>query len=499
MSKCDNRTVLLIDPPYYRLFKDTYSLPRYPLSLGYLAGAIRTNTDWNVVTYNADFLPRAEPTKVSYLAGPGFDRYLRHLHELSAPIWKEVGATIARYRPSLVGISCKSQTFASARVVAAIAKQLNPSTTVVAGGPHPSMVPAAVLESPHIDIAVRGEGEQTVVGLLNAVDTHGPFEPVPGLLFRRNGRLVETPPRAFIDNLDSLSFPHEAAPEVLHDYRLYGPDSFSHVFATRGCPYNCLFCGSRHVWSRKVRFRSARNVVQEIAALQQKGVTSVHFDDDTFGVSKRYISELCEAIINERLALQWSCELHVNLADDETVALMKQARCHSVQLGIESGNNRILRSMRKGFTIERALAAVEVIRRHGIGVEAFFMVGFPEETEETLNDTASAMRKVNGRVAYSIFTPYPGTEAFEVCREKGLVGEEYDVALYNHQSPRNCFCMYIPADRFRTIVSKIERMVDKKNYSAGIGRFVSRDGLKKAREMGLVRSVKKGLRACLAT
>ncbi|NQU76721.1 MAG: radical SAM protein [Planctomycetes bacterium] len=469
-------TIILVDPSYYRLFKDSYSLSRYPLSLGYLAGQVRWLTDWNVVVYNADFRPEAEPYQLSHLCGAGFESYLANLANPQAAIWQEISQTLAGYAPKVVGISCKSQTFASACLVARMVKQVNPQTQVIVGGPHAAMVGPEILSCLDVDVVVRGEGEQTIIELLDAFRAGRPLDGIAGIVFRKNGQVVQNPSRPFLADLDSLCYPHEAAEEVLHDYALYPLDGFSHVFATRGCPYDCFFCGSKNVWGRKVRFRSAENVVEELRRLQRFGLRSVHFDDDTFGVKPAYIRQLCDAIRRDCPHLSWSCELHVNLVTDQVLAMMASAGCRAIQLGIESGNNEILKQIRKGFSIDKAIAAAEAIGRHGMAVQAFFMVGFPHETEATLTETVTAMKKIKGQLSYSIFTPYPGTEAFEYCSRRGLVGDDYDPALHNHQSPLNCFCEHIRPDRFRLLVSRIERMVERNNRPGSLCRLLAYRG-----------------------
>ncbi|MFA5864837.1 MAG: cobalamin-dependent protein [Phycisphaerae bacterium] len=296
MKENNQPCILLIDPPHYRLFKNTYGLARYPLSLGYLSGAIKAKTDWRVIAYNADFFPKSKPVKVRYLSGQGFENYRSALKNPSEPIWKEIAAVITRYQPAVVGISCKSQTFASARAVARIVKEIDPRIITIAGGPHPSMVGGEILAYPEFDVAVRGEGEAAIIQLLNAIQTEKSFEGIPGVIFRNNNQIRDNGPGAFIEDLNSLPFPHQFAPQVLHDYKLYPPSAFNHIFATRGCSYNCFFCGSRNVWGRKVRFRFPENVVREIQGLMQKGLTSVYFDDDTFGINTQSIRELCQAI-----------------------------------------------------------------------------------------------------------------------------------------------------------------------------------------------------------
>ena len=191
MMKPDQRKILLVEPPFYRLFKETYSLARYPLSLGYLAGEIKRNTNWNVIAYNADFYPDNEEIKVSYLSGIGFDNYINNLKDLSGDIWKEIEITISEYEPTIVGISVKSQNFASALIVTKLVKKFNKKTIVIMGGPHPSMVGADLLNHPDIDICVKGEGEYTITELIDAIDNQKTLDNIQGIVFRKMAALLK--------------------------------------------------------------------------------------------------------------------------------------------------------------------------------------------------------------------------------------------------------------------------------------------------------------------
>jgi radical SAM superfamily enzyme YgiQ (UPF0313 family) len=367
--------------------------------------------------------------------------------------------------------------------VAKIVKKINRHITVVIGGSHPSMVGAEVLNCPDIDIAVKSEGENTIVELLNAIAAKTEFDSIKGIIYKKNGQIVENAPREFIKDLDSLCFPHEIAPKALKGYNQYPLIAFRNIFTIRGCPHNC-----------NVRFRSPDNIIREIKGLQDIGLKSIHFDDDTFGVNKQYLSNLCNAIIMHCPGLKWSCELHVKLVDEQIISLMKKSGCYSIQIGVESGNNEILKAMRKNITIKDAFAACKIIKRYGIELEAFFIVGFPQETEETLSDTVKAMKNIECDVInYSIFTPYPGTEAFDFCKEKGLISDDYNISLYNHQSPANCFCMNITPERFRLLVSKIEKMVDRKYSLNRLKRVFSSNTIRRIQELGIGKSLERSL------
>ena len=481
------RKVLLVQPPFYRLFHNSFSLNRYPLSLGYLAGAVRQSTDWQVAVYNADFKPGGkQPGRMCYLTGRGFECYRKNLRGTSGPVWDEIQEKLARYRPDAVGFTATSQTFLAARRIAALAKQMNPRITVLFGGPHASMAGAQLLECPEIDVAVRGEGEQTLVELLRAIGSGNDPGEIPGTIFRRDGRIVESPPRLQLQDLDSLCMPNEIAAEVLLDYERYPRTAFRNLLATRGCPYGCLFCGSRQVWGRTVRFRSPASVVREIQGLQRMGQQRVHFEDDTFGTNREHIHRLCHAIRQGCPGIPWSCELHVNLVNRETIREMKAAGCDSIAIGVESGSNEILAQMRKGITVERALEACRVIRELGVDLTTFFMVGLPQETEETLASTVQTMRATRAdELVYSIFTPYPQSEAWDLCRRQGLVGDDFDASLYHHQSPANCFCAGIAPARFRVLARRVERLVDHYNARRKRLRKLRRFGRKWAGKLGL--------------
>ncbi len=405
-------------------------------------------------------------------------------------------AVLQEYQPDVVGISSKTQNFGSACTVAQIAKQLNPRAIVVVGGPHPSMVGTACLKCENIDVAVMGEGERTIVDLLAAISSGSDFRSIHGIAYREHGRVVQTPPREFISDLDSLPFPHASAPRTLHKYEQYPPQAFRNLFAIRGCPYNCFFCGSRNVWSRKVRFRSPENVVAEIKALGEKGIRYFDFRDDTFGVNKKYLLGLCGLLAEQCRGIHWVCEMPVLLIDDEVLRAMKLGGCDTVKIGIESGSNQILRDMRKSYTIDEACQACRTVKRHGLTLHTFFMVGFPQETEATLGETLAAMKRISpDGIVYSIFTPYPGTEAFEYCREHGLVNDSFDPSLYNHTSPENSFTLHLSHQKLRELLVGVERQVERINTANKFRRLFTLAGLRRLREKGLIPAFREGLRA----
>lgn len=497
MKKKEHK-ILLIEPPFARLYNINAALNRLPLSLGYLAGTVCSRRpNWRVHVYNSDFSPLDLSLGYEYMAGKGFDNYRKALSEPGAPIWKEIEDTMRRISPSVVGITAKSQNFASACNIARIAKSVDQSSLVVFGGPHATLIKRELLKNSTIDIGVFGEGEETLVEILDAFEGREPLSTVKGIVYRDGDKAVETQPRELIPDLDSLPYPVSIARKCLIDYDKYPAQAFKYVFAVRGCPFDCAFCGSRYTWTRRVRYRSVDNVIEEIQEIQKLGVDYLHFDDDTWGVKKSYIRDLCSAIKKHCPGLSWSCEIHVKFADDETIALMKSAGCRRIQIGVESGNNEMLKLIKKGITIEEAVAAAKIIKKHKICLSTFFIVGFPQETEESLRDTISAMTSIpTDMVIYSIFTPYFGTELFEYCKQNGTVSEDFDFSRFNHQSPENYFCTHIPQEVFRTYVRELERKVDGINSRKNVRMYLSREGYRKFKERGFKRGVLRLMSIC---
>ena len=212
-----------------------------------------------------------------------------------------------------------------------------------------------------------------------------------------NGNPIETAAHDYISDLSTLVFPYKSVSDVLKDFQYYPLQAFNNVFANRGCPFDCSFCGFRYVWSRHVRFRPIDHLLREIIDLRKKRINTLYFCDDTFGASKKWLSEFCTALTKTCPGLKWSCEIHARLIDDKTLSLMKEAGCYKIELGIKSGNNDILHRIRKQITIEDGLMAARRIRDHGIELHVYFLIGFPFETEQSLNDTFEAIKSLKNR------------------------------------------------------------------------------------------------------
>ena len=244
------------------------------------------------------------------------------------------------------------------------------------------------------------------------------------------------------------------------------------------------------MWSRKVRYRSPENIVAELKQMNDFGINQVNFDDDTFGISKKNIKAINNLMHDEVPSMTYTCETVVQLAKDaEVVKDMKHGGCTGTFVGIESGNNEILKSIKKTQTTDECIQAMQNLRNHNIESHAFIMVGFPNETEETFKQTIDFIPKLKpDNVIFSIFTPYPGSDLYYECKNSGIIDGDFDLSLYNHQSPLNCFTKNIPKERFYELRKRAVKFVDKYNRKSKFRR-----GVTSLRNIGIIATFKKAM------
>lgn len=296
---------------------------------------------------------------------------------------------------------------------------------LVAGGPLPTCDPQAFAHD--FDVIVRGEGEQTMVDLLSALETNCGPAGVPGIAFHQSSGepdsspLIFTPERKFNQRLDEIPFPAREMLENTH-YINYGKkkygDSITTVMSTRGCPYRCEFC-SNVVFGGSFRERTPQNVVDEIEACLAMGYDRISFADDVFTMKKERVLNVCREITRRELNFHWECLGRVDALDFATALEMKKAGCTRIYFGIESGSVETLALMNKKITPEQAKAAVLAAHQAGLEVGAFFIVCYPGDTDdsviETLHFAASLPLDYLG---LSMPYPLPGTALHERVKDR---------------------------------------------------------------------------------
>ncbi len=336
--------------------------------------------------------PLAVPTGSLYIAGvlQRAGHAVDFRHHAAASYWDLSPAGLVEWLGStadIVGVSCLSDTLPF--VVAAMTelKARHPSKTVILGGPGPTGVARELVEAfPAIDIVVVGEGEETILELVERLAAGeapgGPraLEGIRGIVYRDGGAVQVGPPRERIRDLDALPLPLYEAIEV-ERYPIV------HIVSARGCPYRCTFCDVAPMWSRRNARRSVESVIEEIRLLHTRhGRRYFEFTDETFVLSRDRVFEFCDRLKRQDLGIRWSASARVNLVNRELLAEMASAGCEALFFGIESGSDRILERVRKDFTVGQAVEALHTTLEYMRPV-ASFVWGFPFETEEDLART----------------------------------------------------------------------------------------------------------------
>lgn len=381
---------------------------------------------------------RFPPLGLGYIAA-----YLKH-HGISVEIvdctflsQKETIKKIISSKPRIIGIqsiySMKNKSIELAHILKEHCDLL------VAGGALPTMGPEAFLEV--FDVTVMGEGEQTMLELVEESEKGCSFSQIRGLAFKdkESGQIIRTPPRGLIDNLDKLPLPSRD----LFDndaYKKYFFEKFGYkttpIMTSRGCPFNCDFC-SRPVFGNKFRARTATNVADEIEEVVSLGYDRIWFADDCFTLNRERLIRLCDEIEKRELKIDWECLSRVDTFDSEVAQKMKHAGCVRVFFGIESGNNDILKIMNKQATIEQASAAVHLSKKSGIKTGAFFIMGYPGENEKTILDTVKfASGLPLDYLSFTLPYPIPGTPLFKRVEKEIFFGdweEPKNVQLVKHR------------------------------------------------------------------
>lgn len=421
--------ILLIRPPYTRL-KGVGQSPYFPLGLGYVTAVLRDN-GFEAKLYHAEN-SRLKCEDVVLDAETGFDfrslsqrRYLDSIKNDGHYVWKEVEETLRTYKPDVIGISLLSVEVASALKVSQICKKYNDKCSVVWGGLHPSFLADDCLNNKEVDYVIRGEGEYPMLELCRALEKGSDVSGVRSLSYKRNGAIAHNPPSDPIANIDDIPMP--ARDSLLYP-ESFDFKSFGSMIISRGCPFRCSFCSSRNFWDKKVRFRSPENIVQEIAALHKAyGTKHIMFWDDSFTINKDTIKKYLTAIKDSGLNINWKTATRADLIDEDLLAVMKKSGCVKLEIGVESGSDRIKKVIHKDVTNEQILKAFNMINKSGIGSGAFFMAGFPEETLDDLGQTFQLMKELNAsEIAFNIFDPMPGSSEYEKCIKMGLVPEHPD-------------------------------------------------------------------------
>lgn len=411
--------VLLLNP-FLTLYPDDPAGISPALGLGYLAAYLeQNNIEVAILDIAAEGVHKVR--KIGERLRYGLSR-------------KEIEKRIKDYSPQIAAITCQSTLHAQdAHQTAKIVKEIDKNILVVMGGAHPSAAPEEVLKDENIDIVVKGEGEVTFLEIVKNFQEKKPLDKILGTFTRKQGNIVENPPRPFIKNIDILPFPaRHLLPMDIYlkemakqsNYLMRQPGLT--IISSRGCPGNCVYCSVRAVWGRLWRSRSPKNIVDEIETLiRDYGAGEIHFLDDSISVSKERLKGICDEIIKRKLNIKWTTPngIAIWLLDKELLIKMKKAGCYRLTFGLESGNTEILHNyVGKHYNFEKATEIIKFCSSIGFWTVGTFIIGFPYETREQINDTVNfAISTELDFAVFYIANPFPGTPMYKDYEKEGLL------------------------------------------------------------------------------
>lgn len=394
--------ICLINPP-----ADTRN-PILPLGLAYLAAVLEEN-GYEVLIIDA------------WAEGIGV---------------KEIKKRLKKEKPEIVGVTIMTPKIDSAMEVIDATAQVLPKSLIIVGGPHPSALPEETLRlNKHIDIAVIGEGEDTILEIVKKLEKKENFSDIAGIFYRDGKKIVKNKLRIPIKDLDSLPPPARHL-FPLHKYKTHPPygrkNPYANVITSRGCPFHCGYC-SKSVFGNSFRALSPERVVSEIEFLIKRyKIREIHFYDDDFTMDLKRAEEICDLILKKKLKFIWSCTTRVNLVTPSLLLKMKKAGCWLISYGVESGDQKILDRIGKNITISQVKKAFKWTRDLGIKTLGFFMVGLPGETWETIRKTIDLAKEIKPDfTSWCVLIILPGSRLFDQIKTGEL--DKRKVKIYSSE------------------------------------------------------------------
>jgi len=445
--------ILLVNPPFYRLLGSHYNANS--LGIAYIASALNNNGH-NAYIYNADFIDADSYNDLRGLMD-AFHDYTGYFdnpdeHE----IWDEVANNIIKFSPDWVGYTCYTANLTAIKIISEKVRKLAPSVRQVVGGPHATLDKDILFKLKHVDYACAREGEVVMLDLVNGKDPRK----IAGCVSRNKLGFICHNGDATVLDADILDFPErDKFWNITEEQKL--TIDISYLVTIRGCPYRCNYCASPSSWKRnKTGYRSPDSVLSEMHHLKNnywdrkreydfaassntspkssliiKDNSMVYFVDDVFTVKKKRSKEIIRRMIDEDLNMPWKCEARTDHLDVEICELMAEANCGRVKLGFESGSNKILKQIQKDETRQQMLDGAKMLRDAGVPFTAYFMTGFPGETDADLLETISFAKEVRADFySLSILSPYFGTKLYYDLIDDGFPLDKQPEHYFYHQT-----------------------------------------------------------------
>lgn len=333
---------------------------------------------------------------------------------LSAYTWPRVEEVIGALDADIFGMSCWTANRRGVALAAKAIRKLHPKAHIVVGGPHATPLAAELLKHHReIDTVTLGESDTTFLELIERLATGRPAKAIAGTVYRDGNRLVTAPPRPAIEDLDALASPHD-----FFDTHI--------VMTSRGCPWQCTFCGAETTWGRGFRGNSVPYVADALEkASSRLPVKMIQIKDDTFTANRKRAMEISRAIRERKLNFFWSCDTRVDVLSEELLYEMRLAGCQRLSLGVESGSAEILKKINKKITVDEIIEATDMAKKYGIQVRYYMMLGNRGETAKTFQETLDFLKAAKPhQYIFSCLSIYPGTADFHDAEKAGWLHRE---------------------------------------------------------------------------
>ncbi|MFC1804605.1 B12-binding domain-containing radical SAM protein [Candidatus Omnitrophota bacterium] len=384
---------------------------------------------------------------------------------------------IVELKPEIIGFGILTSAYSRARDQINKIKELLPEAIYCAGGVHVSSLPEESIKDLDLDFVVLGEGEITMVDACRRLEKNNDLSGVKGVYYqdRVSGRIYKNQRRDFIDDLDLLPPP---AWHLLPMEKYLIPPGYIRsyyrkrtvvIFASRGCPWDCIYCSSNIIFGRKTRFPSVKYVIGNLRELVIRyKIDSFYFIDDTFTINKKWLIEFCEALAREGLNLIWGCQGRVDTVTEEVLSLLKKAGCVQIDFGVESGSQKVLDAIKKKITVEEIKNAFRLCYKYKIRPYASIMVGNPQEREEDILLTADLLRRI--KPAYTsvcYLQPMPGSELYTKAIENKwfIDSKNYDIEHWDlRKSIYPVMSINISKHRLKDLRSMLQNQSFLRNY-----------------------------------
>ncbi len=364
----------------------------------------------------------------AFVKRKGFDVTLFDAHAFHMER-KQIMEYVRSVNPVIIGLSV--MTYQLPMIVSFLQdiKQILPNCITIVGGAHISAEYRSSLQLyKEIDYAVYGEGEYTMLELLQAIETDAPLQNIKGLAYRQDHAIKINPPRPLIEKLDRLPYPDWSSLPINRYWDVFTTrKNYARIIASRGCPYQCSFCGAHIAMGRTFRKRSVEHIIGELEMLyDHHHVREILFNDSTFNIDNNWVYDICEGILGMNRPLIWRANVRADRLDKKTLLKMKESGCVKVIMGIESSNDQMLKNMKKGETIEQIKHGMSILKEVNMPSDHGFILGMPGETEQSIKKTIEFAKNIKASVVtFSLATPFPGTHFYEQAKSEGLQVDDW--------------------------------------------------------------------------